>query len=90
MSEVQLQRQGSDQQEGQRSQQRQAVGRLHGVHAEHALQRRQNEGAGDQSGEERVEHDEHAPLQLDLVGVHEAFNRYAVQEPSYRTEPSRP
>ena len=90
MAEVQLQRQRRDQQESQRGQQRQAVGRLHRLHAENALQRRQNERARHQSREERIEHDQHAPLQLDLVRIHEAFNRNAVHVSSYRTEPSRP
>ena len=90
MAEMQLQRQGRDQQKRQRGQQREPIGGLYGVHAEDALERRQDERARDQSREERVEHDQHAPLQLDLVGVHEAFNRYAGHVPSYRTEPSRP
>ena len=86
MAEVQLQRQRRDEQERQRRQQRQPVGRLHGLHVEHALERRQDERAGDQPGDERIEHDQDAPLELDLVRIHEPLDAWH----GYLTDPSRP
>ena len=76
--EVQLQRQRRHQQEGERGEQGQAVGGLDGLHPEDPLERGQDEGAGHQPGDERVEDDEDAPLELDLVGVHEPLD--AVQD----------
>jgi hypothetical protein len=74
MAEVELQGQGSHQQKGEGREQRQAVGGAHGFHFEHALERGQNECAGHQAGDVRVEHNEEAPLQLDFVGVHETID----------------
>ena len=78
MAQVKLQRQRRHQQKRQRRQQRQPVGRLHRFHVEDALQRRQDERARHQPGDEGIEHDQHAPLQLDFVRVHEAFNTLIV------------
>ena len=58
-------------------------------HAEDAFQRGQNEGAGDQSRDEGIEHDEDAPLELDLVRIHEAFDR-DLQAVSFPCSLSRP
>ena len=74
MPQVQLQRQRRHQQKRQRRQQRQPVGGLHRLHVEDALQRRQNERARHQPGNIRIQHDQHAPLQLHFVRIHEAFN----------------
>ena len=82
MAEVQLQRQWRDQQERERGQQRQAVGRLHGFDVEDALERREDERAGHQSGDEGIENDEDAPLELDLVRIHEAFD-WNLQQASF-------
>ena len=76
-------------QEGERREQRQPVGRLDHVHVEHALERREDERARHQPRDERVEDDEHAPLELDLVRVDEAFDAVAWVSPQ-RTEPSSP
>ena len=91
VAQMQLQRQRRHQQERQRRQQRQPVGGLDGVHVEDALQRGQDEGARHQAGHERIQHDQHAPLQLDLVGIHESFDTgiQLMHAPPYRTEPSR-
>ena len=75
VAEVQLQGQGRDEQEGKRGEQGEAVGRFDGLDAKDAFQRGKNEGAGDQSRDERIEDDEDAPLELDLVGIHEALDR---------------
>ena len=92
MAQVQLQRQRRHQQEGQRREQRQPVGGPHGLHLEDALQRGQDEGAGHQAGDVGVEHDEEAPLQLHLVGVHETVDAGYHRSPlSHRLiAPSRP
>ncbi len=47
VAEMQLQRQGRDQQKRQRRQQRQPIGRLHRVYAEHALERCEDERTRD-------------------------------------------
>ena len=62
-------------QKRERGEQRQAVGGFDGLDVEHALQRSENEGAGDQSRDEGIENDEDAPLEFDLVRIHEAFDR---------------
>ena len=86
MPQVKLQRQRRHQQERQRRQQRQPVSRLYRFHFEHAFERRQDERARHQSRDVGIEHDQHAPLQLDLVGVHVAFNaRYASCSLSHRS-----
>jgi hypothetical protein len=72
MTEMHLQRQRGDQKKGQGRQQRKSIRRLHRGDVEDAFERRQDEGASHQSCEERVEHDEDAPLELDLVGIDEA------------------
>ena len=74
MSQMQLQRERSDQQKRECGEQGEAVSGLDGVDAEDALQRGEDEGAGDQSRDEGVENDEDAPLELDFVRVHEAFD----------------
>ena len=74
MPEVQLQRQRRDEEERQGREQRQPVGRLHRLHVEHALERRQDEGARHEPRDERIQHDEDAPLELDLVRVDEALD----------------
>jgi hypothetical protein len=74
MTEVHLQRQRRDDEERQRREQREPVGRAHGRHIEDAFERRENECASHESGDERVQHDEDAPLELDLVGIDEAFD----------------
>ena len=74
MPQVQLQRQRRDEQEGQRGEQRQPVGRLDRLHVEHALERRQDERARHQPGDERIEHDQDAPLELHLVRIHESLH----------------
>src|SRR5579862_5492467 len=71
---MQLQRQGSDEQEGQGCEQREAVRGLHGFHAKNALERGKDKGAGDESRDEWIENDEDAPLELDFVRIHEAFD----------------
>ena len=78
MPEVQLQRQRRDEQEGERGEQGEPVGRLHRLHAEHALERGEDEGTRHEAGDEGIEHDQDAPLQLHLVGVHVPFD--AVQD----------
>ena len=75
VAQVQLQRQGRDEQEGKRGEQGEAVGRFDGLDPEDAFQGSENEGAGDQSRDEGIEEDEDAPLELDLVGIHEALDR---------------
>jgi hypothetical protein len=74
MAQVELQGQRRDEQKRQGGEQGQPVGRLDGLHVEHALERRQDESARDQARDERVENDEEAPLELDLVGIDEAFD----------------
>ena len=74
MAEVQLQRQRRNEQKRQRSEQRQAVGGFDRFHAKDALERGEDEGAGHQAGDERVQNDEDAPVERDLVRIHEAFN----------------
>ena len=65
-----IQRQGRNQQEGQGRQQRQPVGGLDRLHAEDALQRRQNECARHQPRDIGVQNDQHAPIERDFVGIH--------------------
>ena len=55
MAEVELQRKRGHQQKRERSQQRQPIGRLDGFDMEDALERRQDESAGDQAGDKRVD-----------------------------------
>ena len=74
MSQMQLQGQRSDQKEGERGEQGEAVGGPDGLYAEDTLQRSEDERAGNQSREEGIKNDEDAPLELDLVGIHEAFD----------------
>ena len=74
MAEMQLQRERRDQKERKGGEQGEAVCRLHGFDAKDALQRCKNEGAGHQSCDERIENDEDAPLELDFVRIHEAFD----------------
>ena len=74
VAQVQDQRQGRNQQEGEGRQQRQPVSGLDRFHAEDPLQRRQNECSGHQSRDKRVQNDQHAPLECDFVRIHEAFN----------------
>ncbi len=91
--EVQLQRQRRDEQEREGRQQRQPVGRLDGFDVEHALERGQDERARHQPGHERVEDDEHAPLELHLVRVHEPLHhrQHALhRSPPPSTAPNRP
>ena len=73
MSQVQLQRQGSNQQERQRGQQRQTVSRLHRLDLKDPFQRCQNECSSYEPGKKWIEHDQYAPLQFHFVGVHESF-----------------
>jgi len=54
MAEVPEQRQRRDEQERQGREERQPVRRLDRAHVEDALQRREDERAGDQPGEVRV------------------------------------
>jgi hypothetical protein len=61
MSQVQLQGQRRHQQERQRGQQRQPVGRLDRIDAKDTFERRKNEGPGNQSGEEWIKDDQNAP-----------------------------
>src|ERR1017187_835457 len=77
---MQLQGQRSDDQEGKRRQQGQPIRGLYRLHHEDAFQRGQNERASHQSREERIQHDEYAPLEFHFVRVHEAFNRNLQQE----------
>ena len=74
MSEVQLQGQRRDEQERERGEQGEAVGGFDGFDAEDAFERGQDEGAGDESRDEGIENDEDAPLELDFVRIHEAFD----------------
>ena len=74
MAQVQLQRQRRHQQERERGEQRQAVGGLDRLDLEHPLQRGEDERARDQPGDERVEDDQDAPLELHLVRIHESFD----------------
>ena len=78
VAEVQLQRQRRHQEERERGQQRQAVGGLHRLHPEDALERGEDEGARHEPGDVGVEDDQDAPLELHLVGVHEPLD--AVQD----------
>ena len=86
MTQMQLQRQRGNQQKSQRRQQRQPVGGLDGLDPEDAHQRRQNECACHQSRDERVQDDQHAPLEPDFVRIHEAFN--TVHNPSQTLQPA--
>src|ERR1022692_92455 len=77
---MQLQGQGSDDQESERRQQGQPIRGLYRLNHEHPFQRRKNERAGYQPCEERIKHDQYAPLELHFIRVHEAFNRDLQQE----------
>ncbi len=92
VAEVELQGKGRHEQEGERGQEGEPVGGLDRLDPEDLLERGQDEGPGHEAGEERIEHDQDAPLELDLVGVHEAFDalKQAFHGDSYRTDPSRP
>ena len=95
MSQVQLQRQRRHQQKGEGREQGEPVGGLYRIHSEHTLERRENERARHQARDEGVENDQDAPLELHLVRIHEAFNRYVPARASlahgtYLTEPSMP
>src|SRR5690348_15248902 len=74
MSQMELQRQWSDQQKRQRRQKRQPVSRFHGFYFEDTFERRQNERTRNQSGDVRIQDDEDTPLQFYLIGVHVAFD----------------
>src|SRR5664280_3600353 len=77
---MQLQGQGSDDQESERRQQGEPIRGLYRLHHEDAFQRGQNERASHQPREERIKHDQDAPLEFHFVRVHEAFNRNLQQE----------
>ena len=62
VSQVQLERQRSHQQERERSEQGQPIRRLHCLHPEHTFERRQNEGTCHQSRDEWIKNDQDAPL----------------------------
>ena len=89
VAQVHLQGQRRDEQERQGGEQGQPVGGLHLDHVEHTLERREDEGAGDQSRDEGIQDDEDAPLQLDFVGIDEPVDTVHDALP-YRTAPSRP
>src|SRR4030042_975392 len=74
MAEVELERQRGHQQEGEGGEQREPVGRAHLLDLEDPLEGSQDESACDHTRDERIEDDQHAPLELDLVRVHEAFD----------------
>ena len=74
MAEVHLQRQRRDDEKRQSREERQPVGWLHGRHVEHALERREDERARHEPGDKRIQDDEDAPLELDLVRIDEALN----------------
>ena len=78
-----------DEEKRERGEQREPVRRLDGRDVEDALERREDEGAGDEAGRERVEDDEDAPLELDLVRVHEPLD--GVEKPFFHlpTSPTR-
>ena len=91
MAEVELERERRDDEERERREEREAVRRLDGLHVEDALERREDERARDEAGDERVEDDQDAPLELDLVGVHvplDARGECLLPSP-YLTDPSR-
>jgi hypothetical protein len=77
-TEVQLQRQRRHEKERQRGEQRETIGRLYGFDAEDAFERSQDKCASDESGEKRIDDDENAPLQLNLIGIHETLNRHYI------------
>ena len=89
VAQVHLQGQRRDEQEGQGGKQGQPISGLHLDHVEHAFERGEDEGAGDQPGDEGIQDDEDAPLQLDFIGIHEPFDTVHDTLP-YRTAPSRP
>ena len=74
MAEVELQREGGHQEEGEGGEQREPVSGPHGFDFEHALERGKDEGARHEAGDVGIENDEEAPLELHLVGVHEAVD----------------
>ena len=67
MAEMQEQRQRRNQQERQRRQERQPVRRLHLLDVEDLHQRGEDERAGHQSREVRIDHDEDGPVDVDVV-----------------------
>jgi hypothetical protein len=87
MAEVHLQRQGRDEEKCQGGEERQPVSRPDRDHIEDPFERRENERAGNQSRQERIQDDQHAPLQFDFVRVNESFDALHASR-SYRTEPS--
>jgi len=68
MAQVELQRGAGHQQKRERGQQRQPIGRLDGFDVEDALKRRQDERAGNQAGDIRVEDDEDAQASSTSLG----------------------
>jgi hypothetical protein len=69
-----LQGQWRDEQERQSREERQTIGRPHGGDVEHPFERGQDERAGHQAGEKRVQDDQHAPLELDFVRIDESVD----------------
>ena len=74
MAEVELQGHGRHDEESERREQRKPIRGLDGFDAKDTLEGGENEGAGNQAGEKGVEHDEDAPLELDLVRIHESVH----------------
>jgi hypothetical protein len=69
MAEVQQQGRGHEYHETQCGEQRQPRRGLEALHAERVVEARNGEGAGDQSREIGIDHDEHRPRDDGLVGV---------------------
>jgi hypothetical protein len=74
VAEVELQGERGHDHERKRGQEGEAVGGLHLLDVEDPLQRREDERTCDDAGQERVQDDEDAPLELHLVRVHEPFD----------------
>ena len=89
MAEVDLQRQRRREEEREGGEEREPVRRLHRLDVEHPLERGEDERARDEPGDERVENDEDAPLELDLVGVHVALDALQHAFHGSPTSPSR-
>src|SRR5208337_2041285 len=76
MAKMKLQRERGNDQESQSCKQSKPVRRLHFLHAKNPLERRQDKGPGDQSGEKRIKNNEDAPLERSLIGIYESFHNF--------------
>jgi hypothetical protein len=74
MAQVQLKRQGRNDEKRERREQREPVGWLYRLHAEDAFERCEDKGPRHQSRDEWIQDDQHAPVEADLVRIHESFN----------------